>query len=57
MLNAPVGLEPRGDFLKRLRRTVAWMNENRRDHGRVLCCKQKKRAKDVLALKGARSKW
>ena len=56
-LTAPVKLEPRAAFLKRLRRTVTWLNDNARDHGKQLCTNQKKRASSVKQLKGARCKW
>ena len=54
-LTAPMTLEPRGDFLKRLRRTVSWLNHNARDHAKQLCTNQKARARAVKELKGARS--
>ena len=41
LLTAPVEMEPRGQFVKRLRRTVAWMNANARDHVRSLCQNEK----------------
>ena len=44
-------------FLKRLRRTVHWMNLKRRVEGRKLCRNQKVRASRVLALKGAKCEW
>ena len=53
-LTAPVGIESRSDFVKRLRRTVNWMSANARKHGRELCRNQKKRATQVKKLKGAR---
>ena len=57
MLTAPVETEPRCDFLKRLRRTVHWMNTNLRKTGRELCTNQKKRAREVIKLEGARCRW
>ena len=54
---APVGMETRASFLVRLRRAVAWLNANQREHGRELCTNQKLRAEDVIRLKGARTKW
>ena len=54
LLSAPVGVESRGPFLKRLRRTVHWMNSNSRAQGRKLCRNQKKRARQVKKLQGAR---
>ena len=46
-LTPPAELESRGDFLKRLRRNVAWLNKNARSHARQLCTNQKVRAKAV----------
>ena len=57
LLTAPVEREPRGEFVKRLRRTVNWMNENAREHMRGLCRNQKKRARHVIKLKGARCRY
>ena len=54
---APTSMESRVIFLQRLRRTVTWMNAHRRREGRVLCHNQKQRAKDIRALKGAKSRW
>jgi hypothetical protein len=54
---APTKLESRSDFLRRLRRTVSWLNQNARAKGRNLCTNQKKRARQVLHLKGARCKY
>jgi transposase len=56
-LTAPVALEPRAAFLKRLRCTVTWLNKNARQHGKKLCTNQKERAMAVKKLKGARCKW
>ena len=56
-LTAPVSLEPRPAFLARLRRTVTWLNDNAREHGRKLCTNQKERARAVKRLGGARCKW
>lgn len=56
-LTAPTVLESRGKFLKRLRRTVNWLNKHAQAHGKELCTNQKKRARAVKKLKGARSKW
>ena len=41
-LTAPVGLESRAAFLKRLRRTVTWLNSNARERGKKLCTNQKR---------------
>ena len=57
LLTAPVDMEPRCDFVKRLRRTVNWMNTNARKQGRDLCRNQKKRAAQVKKLKGARCSY
>ena len=54
---APAGLESRAAFVLRLRRTVRWLNHNAQDEGRKLCTNQKLRAREVLALKGARCAW
>jgi len=54
LLTAPVDMEPRAAFIKRLRRTVHWMNKNSRNHLRGLCRNQKKRAAAVKKLNGAR---
>ena len=54
LLTAPVEMEPRSDFVKRLRRAVSWMNANARKHGRALCRNQKKRAAQIKKLQGAR---
>ena len=57
LLTAPVEIESRADFVKRLRRTVCWMNTNARKHGRGLCRNQKKRAAQVEKLQGARCSY
>ena len=57
LLTAPVEIEPRSDFVRRLRRTVSWMNANARKHGRELCRNQKKRAAQVKKLQGARCSY
>ena len=54
---APEGLETRGAFIARLRRTVNWLNENRWEDGLKLCTNQKERAADVKLLVGAKTKW
>ena len=54
---APEELESRGDFLKRLRRAVTWLNEVYKDKLQHLCWNQKDRARDVKKLKGAKTKW
>ena len=52
---SPSECETRADFVRRLRRTVTWMNIHRRYVGRGLCCNQKVRAAEVLKLKGAKT--
>jgi transposase len=54
---APSDCERRAAFIRRLRRTVNWMNASLRAEGRALCTNQKTRASAVLHLKGARCKW
>ena len=44
LLTAPVEIESRAAFIKRVRRTLSWMNQNARQHTRGLCRNQKKRA-------------
>ena len=53
----PTGAEPRQDFIQRLRNAVGWVNRNKRRELRELSTNQKKRARDVLELKGSRTKW
>ncbi len=54
---APATTETRPQFLARLRRTVTWMNRSLRAEGRRLCRGQKRRARAVLLLRGAKCKW
>ena len=54
---APAEMESRPDFLKRLRRTVDRLNRTATKDGLALRSNQKERARAVLRLKGARSKW
>ena len=54
---APTVIETRPEFLVRLRRCVAWLNEHRREHMLYLCTNQKERAADVQKLGGAKTKW
>ena len=54
---APAHLEARAEFIKRLRRTVTWMNWHQRVSGRRLCRGQKQRADEVLELDGAKCSW
>ena len=50
----PVEHEDRPAFLARLRRTVDWLNDNCHADLLTLCTNQKKRARDVLDLSGAK---
>ena len=50
-------METRDSFLARLRRTVDWLNQNRREGATELCTNLKTRAHDVKELAGARTKW
>lgn len=52
----PAQIETREAFVVRLRNCVKWLNKNRRAYFLHLCRSQKQRAKDVLKLKGARTK-
>ena len=54
---APAEMETWEDFLRRLRRTVTWMNEHWRDEGRVLCTNQHVRATEVRELHGAKCRF
>ena len=54
---APDEQEMRASFVARLRKTVNWMNANLADEGKNMCTNQKERAKDIISLKGAKSKW
>ena len=56
-LTVPVEFESREDFLVRLRRTVHWLNDNRSDDALVLATDQKERARAVINLEGAKTKW
>lgn len=53
----PQGLESREQFCARLRSAVAWVNRNRGDSLLEFATNQKARARDVIALAGARTKW
>ena len=55
----PVDVEPRGDFVKRLRAAVRWANVHRSDQLWYLSTNQKERAADCLnsTPPGARTKW
>ena len=54
---APETCESRSGFVKRLRRTVDWLNKNCGPEALALCRNQKVRADEVLQLRGAKSKW
>ena len=51
-LTAPEALESREQFLRRLSRTVKWMNRTWRAQALCLARNQKERAKAVLRLQG-----
>ena len=53
----PAKLEPRGDFVKRLRGAVRWLNLNKQEELWYLSTNQKERAEAVLLKKGGRTKW
>lgn len=53
----PTEVEPRRDFIQRLRNAVGWVNRNKHTELWELSTNQKKRARDVLELKGSRTKW
>ena len=54
---APVEMDSRTEFIKRLRRTVTWMNTHAKVQIRGVCWNQQKRAAHVLKLSGARCRW
>jgi len=54
---APVALESRAAFVQRLRRSVKWLNDNRGDQALALATNQKKRAREVQQLEGAKCKY
>ena len=56
-LTAPKEFESRAEFLVRLRRQATWLNDNKHDIFLDLCTNQKQRCKDIVKLKGAKSKW
>ena len=53
----PKQLESRTAFCRRLRSAACWVNKKRNKALRRLSRNQKERARDVLALKGGRTKW
>ena len=52
----PASLETRESFIRRLRNGVAWVNKHRAGKFLRLCQEQKKRAREVIKMKGARIK-
>ena len=54
---APEEFEDRDMFLRRLNRTVTWMNENLQDEALEACTNQKVRAEAVKKLLGAKCKY
>ena len=44
-------------FLARPWRTVHWLNDNRHEALLKMCTNQKERARDVIRLQGAKTKW
>ena len=54
---APVELERRDAFLRRLRRAVLHLNKRCRAEARRLCRNQQQRARECLKLSGARTRW
>ena len=54
---SPAECESRPSFVRRLRRTATWMNDNIRGEGRHLCTNQKERACAIKLLEGAKCKW
>ena len=54
---APEEFEDRDMFLRRLNRTVTWMNENLQDEALQACTNQKVRAEAVKKLLGAKCKY
>ena len=53
----PAGREFRASLCARLRRAVAWVNRHHRQTLLKLAPKQRRRARDVLALEGVRTQW
>ena len=56
-ITAPVEIESRKEFIARLRTTVTWLNTNRWEDALALCVNQKQRARDLVFLDGAKTKW
>ena len=55
--SAPADMETRAAFLIRLRQAVTSMNTAQHAELVLMCSNQKQRARDVLRLRGARTKW
>ena len=53
----PGGVETRSAFLVRPRRTVHWLNLHREQEALDSCRNQKQRARAVISLGGARTRW
>ena len=53
----PADSEDCPPFLARLRRCVNWLNEKQGGALLTACTNQKDRARDVIKLKGAKTKW
>ena len=53
----PEEFEGRPAFVARLRRCVNWVNERQGDALLTMCTNQKLRAKEVIELEGAKTKW
>ena len=53
----PRHLEPRDEFIARLKAAVRWLNWHQHDAMWQLSMNQKQRARDLLELEGARTQW
>ena len=53
----PVDFEGRSAFVARLRRCVNWLKESQGGALLTIYTNQKLRAKDVIDLEGAKTKW
>lgn len=53
----PDYLEPRDEFITRVRNSARWLNANSHDQLLYLCSNQKERADDVIEMEGGRTKW
>ena len=56
---APDGIEPelREDFVQRVKNAVSWVNRNKHAELLEYCNNQKKRARELQFLEGARTSW